>query len=241
MCTVTFSPRKTGYALAMNRDELLTRPAGRPPARIKLNGRAVLCPSEPGGGTWIAVNQDRACFALLNWYSVASRVQGIAVSRGKIILTVGSAASQVTANALLGKFPVRKTNPFRLIGFFPDTKEIVEWRWDLKRLACKNHRWQLQQWISSGYDEQTAQRVRSGTCRQAAKQSSVGSLEWLRRLHRSHLPESGPFSTCMHRADAATVSFTEVAVTMRRVSMRYLPCSPCQTEPARWFSAGWKF
>jgi hypothetical protein len=37
----------------------------------------------------------------------------------------------------------------------------------------------------------------------AGRQHSADSLDWLRRLHRSHSPQAGPFSTCMHRSDAA--------------------------------------
>jgi len=55
----------------------------------------------------------------------------------------------------------------------------------------------------------------------ARNQKFGGRLNWLRRLHRSHLPERGPFSICMHRSDAATVSYTEVAVSGQRATMRY--------------------
>ena len=229
MCTVTFSPRKTGFALAMNRDELLARPAGLPPTRKILNGRAIIYPSEPGGGTWISVNQSGVCFALINWYAVATHVQGETVSRGKIITTIGAAALPYVADELLEKYPLRKTNPFRLIGVFSATHEIIEWRWNLKKLIRKKRRWQMRQWISSGFDEPIAQRMRGKTFRQAQQQNSAGSLDWLRRLHRSHLPAAGPFSTCMHRADAATVSYTEVTVARSQAAMRCLPCSPCQS------------
>src|SRR2546426_6818300 len=47
----------------------------------------------------------------------------------------------------------------------------------------------------SGFDEPAAQRVRGATFRKARKQASDGSLAWQRRLHRSHTPERGPFST----------------------------------------------
>ena len=93
-----------------------------------------------------------------------------------------------------------------------------------------NHFWESQQWISSGFDESTAQRVRSKTFQRAEKQHSVGSLDWLRRLHRSHSPQASPFSTCMHRADAATVSYTEVTVSSRQATMRYHAGTPCQSS-----------
>src|SRR5439155_9917937 len=102
-----------------------------------------------------------------------------------------------------------KLNPFRLVGIFPVAREVVEWRWDLETLERRRHRWRAQQWISSGYDEPEAQRIRGRTFRDAVRQRDAGRIEWLRRLHRSHRPRAGPFSTCMHRAEAATVSYTE--------------------------------
>jgi hypothetical protein len=212
----------------MNRDEKLTRPTGLPPKQKTVNDRAVICPSEPGGGTWIAVNDHGATLALINWYSIAVRVVGKAVSRGKVINSISAAISADVADAALHGLPLNRINPFRLIGIYPATSEIVEWRWNMKQLVRKNHRWKTQQWISSGFDEPTAQRVRGKTFQRAARQQSTGSLDWLSRLHRSHSPKAGPFSTCMHRADAATVSYTEVAVSSRRATMRYHAGTPCR-------------
>jgi len=212
----------------MNRDEKLTRPTGLTPKRLKVNGCAVIGPSEPGSGTWITVNDHGVAVALVNWYSIKARVTGKAVSRGEVVNSVSAATSPEFADALLVKCPLDRINPFRLIGVFPQTSELVEWRWDLKKLARNSQQWNTQQWISSGFDEPRAQRFRGRTFRDARKQKSAGSLDWLRRLHRSHGPKSGPFSTCMHRADAATVSFTEIIVSSRGAVMRYHAGAPCQ-------------
>jgi hypothetical protein len=228
MCTVTFIARQNGYCLGMNRDEKLTRPQGTSPQIKKVNGRAVLAPSEPGGGTWIAVNDHGVTFAIINWYSIKAQVDGEAVSRGKVIASLGAAASSKVANAALCELMLQRMHPFRLIGVFPRNGEIVEWRWNLNRLASIQHAWKPQQWISSGFDEPAAERLRSRTFRRAARQKSPGSADWLRRLHRSHAPHDGPFSTCMHRADAATVSFTEVTVRSRLATMQYHAGPPCQ-------------
>jgi hypothetical protein len=230
MCTVSFIARKTGYALAMNRDEKLARVAGLPPSKISINGRTVIAPSEPGGGTWIAVNNARVTFALINWYSIAARVTGEAVSRGEVVNAVRGLDSSDSASAALQMLPLTKINPFRFIGVFSATREVIQWRWNLQKLVSEQHSWSTQQWISSGFDEPAAQRVRDETFRRALKQKSAGSLDWLRRLHRSHSPQSGPFSTCMHRADAATVSYSEVLVSANRASLRYLAGSPCNGE-----------
>lgn len=228
MCTVTFMARRHGYALGMNRDEKLSRAKGLPPKLRTVKGTKVLGPAEPGGGTWITLNETGVTLALINWYSVAARVQRNPVSRGEAVNVVKATDSPDSANSALQGLPLGQINPFRLIGIFPATGEITEWRWDLKRLAQMNHRWETQQWISSGFDEPSAQRVRGKTFDQALRQRSAGRLDWLRRLHGSHSPQLGPFSTCMHRTDAATVSYTEVVVSPLEVAMRYHPCSPCQ-------------
>jgi hypothetical protein len=228
MCTLTFIARKRGYALGMNRDEKLARVPGLPPTERFLDGCRVICPAEPGGGTWIALNESGACFALINWYSITKRVDRNPVSRGAVVNSVSAIVSPDLADAALGNLPLPQINPFRLIGIFPAAREIAEWRWGLKRLVRKNHPWKTRQWISSGFDEPTAQRIRSKVFQLAQRQKSAGSRDWLRRLHRSHLPQAGPFSTCMHRDDAATVSYTEVAVSSRMASLRYHAGAPCQ-------------
>ena len=228
MCTVTFVPRDTVYYLAMNRDEQLSRIAGLPPKQQFINGRTVLFPSEPNGGTWITLNDTGSCFALVNWYSVTARAQQEPVSRGEVVKAVSAFSSPDSVEAELKRLPLDRINPFRLIGVFAADCKITEWRWDLKKLARKNHRWKAQQWISSGFDERTAQQLRGKTFAEAQQQRSAGSRDWLRRLHRSHSPNRGAFSTCVHRTDAMTVSYTEISVSARKGSMHYHATSPCQ-------------
>lgn len=230
MCTVSFIARKNGYALAMNRDEQLSRVPGLPPKLVTIRGQNVLGPSEPGGGTWIALNEAGVTVALINWYSVTRRVSGKTVSRGEIVKVTRTARNVQEVAEKLAGLPLQQINPFRLIAVFPATRQIFEWRWDLRKLACEGHPWRAQQWISSGYDEPTAQRIRGATFRQACRQKSCGSLQWLRRLHRSHAPHKGPFSTCMHRTDAATVSYTEVSVLNGLGFIRYCAKAPCQEK-----------
>jgi hypothetical protein len=233
MCTVTFIPRRKGYCLGMNRDENRARAQALPPAKRNIYHRLVLYPSEPNGGTWIALSDMGVSFALINWYSVQDRVKTPAISRGIVIPSVASTESPASVDASLSKLPLGRLNPFRLVGIFPGSQEIAEWRWDLKRFTCKRHKWHAQQWISSGFDELQAQKERSRSFRQKLEQKSAGTLGWLRRLHRSHAPHPGPFSTCMHRADAATVSYTEILVSHRKVAMHYVRGSPCSQNGVR--------
>jgi hypothetical protein len=232
MCTVTFIARKNGYALGMNRDEKLARVKALPPARHVLNARAAVFPSEPGGGTWIGVNDAGVTFALINWYSVQARVSANAISRGDVVKSSLAAHSPATIDRALGGLSLARINPFRLIGAFSASNSVVEWRWNLQRLERLEHPWQTNIWISSGYDEPGAQQTRAKTFGKALRQKSAGRMDWLRRLHRSHGPERGPYSTCMHREDAVTVSYTEVIVAHNTATMAYVPGRPCARLPS---------
>jgi len=93
MCTVSFLARKRGYVLAMNRDERLTRVVGLPPSKNNINGITVVSPSEPGGGTWIALNDSGVAFSLINWYSIRAQVKSKPVSRGEVVNAVCTAVT----------------------------------------------------------------------------------------------------------------------------------------------------
>ena len=228
MCTVSFIARRRGYLLAMNRDERLTRASGLPPKIISSSGRKVICPSEPGGGTWIAVNDAGVTYALINWYSVKGQINRNPGSRGQVVDCVNAQISSDAASEILASLSLKQINPFRLIGIFPTTREVFVWSWNLKCLVKKNHPWHTRQFISSGFDEPTAQRMRSITFGLALSQRSAGTFGWLHRLHCSHSPTRGPFSTCMHRADAATVSCTQIIVSLRDARLCYLAGAPCE-------------
>jgi hypothetical protein len=220
-------PRRKGYCLAMNRDEKRARAKGQPPAMRKINGSYVLYPSEPTGGTWIALNDKGVALALINWYSANAKAKGTAVSRGVIIPRLCSAESVALANRELGSLPLTRINPFRLIGIFPASEKIIEWSWDMTQLRQQRLSWRPRQWISSAFDEATAQKIRSRTFRHAQGHRSANTLNWLRRLHRSHRPLIGPFSTCMHRKDASTVSYTEIRLAHNQAQMLHIARAPC--------------
>lgn len=211
----------------MNRDEKLSRAPACPPRLQRIHDRRALFPFEPGGGTWAGVNDAGTSLALINWYSVVAGVTGPPVSRGEVVKAALAADSIAGVDKILATMPLVKMNAFRLIGFFPAGQEVNEWRWNLKKLESCRHGWETNTWISSGFDEPGAQRARGKTFAAARGQVSAGNLSWLRRLHRSHQPACGPYSTCMHRLDAATVSYTEIIVGQGEARLRYHAGAPC--------------
>lgn len=226
MCTVTLIARRSGYALGMNRDEKLARVPAIPPQMKRLENCDALFPSEPGGGAWIGVNDCGITLALINWYAAPDRVFENVVSRGTVVRSLLSKNSFDAITTSLQRQPMQSVNPFRLIGVFPGQR-VVEWRWDLHHLTAFEHPWVTRVWISSGFDEPGAQNVRGSTFAEALSDPDAETVPWLRRLHASHTPHSGPYSMCMHREDAATVSYTEIEMTKGIATMRYAAGSPC--------------
>jgi hypothetical protein len=227
MCTVSFIPNARGFYLAMNRDELLTRPTALPPRIFKTGGCHVLCPREPTGGTWFTINDAGVCLALINWHRVDRLPVEEVISRGEVVRALAGSNSLKHIHAGLNGLKLERIRPFRLIVCVPAERRIAEYRWNLIELSVQSHAWQPYHWFSSGYDENRAESERAQVCQAAWHQPTAGSIEWLRDLHRSHLPEPGPFSICMHQARAETVSYTEVSVFGGVVTMRYQSGSPC--------------
>ena len=221
MCTVSFLPKSQGFYLAMNRDEKRERFAAVAPAIVELGSHRAIFPREQTGGTWISANDSGVCLALINWHRIKHKPKNDMLSRGLVVKELAGISTAHEIAALVKKLPVRKLRPFRLIAILLGEKRVIEWRWDLQRLAIRNHEWRRQHWFSSGFDEDRAEIERHRVCEDANDHASADSLTWLRRLHRSHAPKRGPFSICMHRRDAATVSYSEVAVGPRSVVMRY--------------------
>ncbi len=230
MCTVTFWPKRRGFLLGMNRDEQRTRITGLPPARFLVGARRVVHPREPGGGTWISVNDLGIGFTLINWYAVTAVAAGPAISRGEVVLAVRACGSSEEAQERLACLPWLQLNPCRLLGFFPPEHRVLEWRWDLRKLASEIHPWSPAQWQSSGRDEASAQRIRGAEFGRRRTEPDAGTPAWLRRLHASHEPARGSFSVCMHRDDATTVSYTEIEVTEHTQQLRYQPGGPCEAR-----------
>ena len=211
----------------MNRDEQVSRPRALAPGRRWTGMRASLFPSEAGGGTWIGASDAGLSLALVNWYAKPQRDRALCVSRGIIIPHLLAAENLAEVAAMFADLPLAKINPFRLIAASLKERRLCEWRWDGKRLTCSRFGWKRRHWFSSGYDEALANKKRAAVVRDIAKPAPAR----LRKLHQSHLPDQGPFSICMHRKDAKTVSYTEIVATKSGAAMRYVAGSPCTKKP----------
>ena len=229
MCTVTFVPKRLGCLVAMNRDDMRTREQALAPEVRAVGSTTAAYPMERGGGTWCGANAHGLIFALLNWHVAKGTKQR---TRGEVIPSVLGCPNLNEVKKMIEHLHFVGMLPFRLIGFSTSEKAIREWRWDGARVDGISHPWELGHWFSSGMSDESAEAARRPVCVAAEQDATARSAAWVRRLHRSHQPERGAFSICVHRPDAATLSYTEFLSTPRRITVRYLPGSPCEHQTA---------
>jgi hypothetical protein len=227
MCTVTFIPHREGYRLGMNRDERTSRAIASPPAVLEHRGIDSIYPRDAEGGTWIAANGWGIAFTLLNWNDTEA-LHAKVHSRGSVIPVVIESRDSQVAQSALTNFSLEGVLPFTLLGFFPNEEVVLLWRWNQNSLKSQSISWELRQWCSSSLSDAQASQQRGTTLALALREGDTGSRPWLRKLHGSHVPGDRAFSTCVHRGDVETVSYTELTCTDRRVECEYVIGSPCQ-------------
>lgn len=231
MCTLSFIPRDRGYSVAMNRDEQRTRPTAFPPAIEHFREGSVLGPQEPGGGRWVLLNNRGITYSLLNWHAVQDHSAKPAESRGQLLNLLATANTPAELEFLLNALILAPFRPFRLVSFFPAQRQVLESQWDTRRLRFRRWPWRTRIWASSGWDERQAARSRAHLFAQSSEAARAGR-GWQQQFHSSHLPAKGPFSVCMHRRDAKTVSYAQIEVGASAASLTYQNGSPCRRRPS---------
>lgn len=231
MCTLSWTPLPGGYALAMNRDERRTRARALPPARLTIQAVPVLMPTDPeGGGSWISVNALGLSLALLNRYEESPQdLAGPFTSRGLLVRELAWTADHDTLARELGSLSLGTYRPFTLAVMGPGRVPHL-FDWDGSQINCSAVTQPGLVRASSGSNQVEAERERGAQFRAAAQAPGGLGVATLERLHRSHLPEKGPLSICMHREEATTVSLSLITVFDRAISIFYVDGSPGETE-----------
>jgi Transport and Golgi organisation 2 len=216
--------------LGMNRDESLRRPVALLPEVHRTGNRLSIYPSEPSGGTWIGFNDLGLSLALINWHTVSTRPENRVISRGTVVKALLGSDNIDQSDSALRTLQLRMMPPFRVVAIEPHDRVVAEFRWDQDLLHSITHHWTAQHWFSSGLDESAVQARRAEVCEREWKKSDAGSLDWLRALHQSHIPNRSSFSICMHGQNAATVSYTEIVQEDRLGVLRYHPGPLCENS-----------
>jgi len=247
MCTVVFIPLTGGgYLLGHNRDESVRRPRGIEPRLWVESGRPFLSPRDPeGNGSWIGVNETGLTACILNGAETEpSRLPPVPLSRGRILLdllpldSIGAIAARLERRSSL----LREVRAFQVVAIERGTADASRgtgaaragwFRWNGRDLT-KGIETGAALFVSSGFDQRGAEQERGRQWRRLLaslagdeeKATAPAVIRWL----RSHEPEAGALSVCVHRSDARTVSRSLVTVRADRAEFAYHDGAPCDVS-----------
>jgi len=228
MCTVTWLRRPDGYDLLCNRDERHTRLPAKGPDVRESRGLRYIAPSDGNfGGTWISVNELGVSLCLLNAYGDEPPPEPAAgwTSRGLLLAELADSENIRDARRRIVHGDLAPFQPFTIV-VAASTHPPSLVRWNGKRLEVDGS--VRSPVVSSGGDAEAARLARSAQLEALLRSARRPNLALLESYHRSHEPERGPLSVCMHAESASTVSFSVVSVRASAVAFRYEPGAPCE-------------
>lgn len=233
MCTVSWlsrPPSRGGYDVFFNRDEQPSRSA-RGPRCSTAGGVAYLAPRDvEAGGTWIAVNAFGVTVSMTNQYpQPAPAPPADPVSRGLLLASLVDAASLADVAQRVGRLRLERYRPFAIAAFEPGGPPM-SLRWDGSALTTERHPEPGLVITSSGAIPPRLEETRRAVFAEATERNGMTAAT-LAGVHRSHRPERGPLSVCMHRPEAATVSYCHITVDQAPgdIVFCYAPGPPCTT------------
>ncbi|MEM7515522.1 MAG: NRDE family protein [Planctomycetota bacterium] len=228
MCTLSLAAgeREGDWTLFFNRDEARGRAPELPPTEYVQDGVLCVAPTDrAAGGTWITANELGLSAALLNGYV---ETQGLDRgnefrTRGELVRQLGAAADRQTLESRLRDLDLSYYRPFVLFAVDAEAARVT-FTWDGETLVREMSP-ELPLASSAAVQEEAK------SSRRALYQRCVGTrptAEALDRFHRSHEPERGALSPCMHRSDAATRSLIRIDKSDERITMRHEAGPPCE-------------
>jgi len=226
MCTMSWFKTEEGYELFFNRDEQKKRRRAILPEVYTDAAVQVISPTDAdAGGTWISVNEFGLSFCLLNHYEKEQLIPHTDwVSRGEIIRTLARFTDLDSVVRAFSDIDLSKFKPFRLFVLSAEGKSYF-YTWDAVELVVEQDI--ITPRSSSSFEPEKVRTARKVLFKTMGLHESTVREEYL-NYHRSHSPSKSPYSVCMHREDASTVSLSHIVVNQQNVSFSYADGSPCE-------------
>lgn len=228
MCTVSWVHQQGGYHLLCNRDEKRTRGTAFAPRIVERGGVRYIAPVDSDhGGTWLSANEFGVSICLLNG-SGGFEPSGHRRSRGLLLHELAWAPSADECALWLRHLDLGPFAPFSMAILEPGRSAILA-QWNGGEITIDPAGDGHMPLTSSSYDAAGVRRARLNEF--ARRVGTRGSFDpaLLYWFHSSHDSAPDAYSTCMHREDAETVSFSWVIVSRNAVRFLYSPGAPCRS------------
>jgi hypothetical protein len=233
MCTVSWFHEDGGFQLFFNRDERRRRRSALPPSVHRKGSTRFVAPVDGDfGGSWIGANEHGLALGLLNGYADddgASPPDGW-TSRGLLLTALIDSRSAAMAERRLAALPLERFRSFVLLMLAPGVDERIT-RWSGRTLRRERRAAPSGVLSSSSFRTEDVLRSRFELLEHMRASQDADPVGLHLEYHASHWPERGPYSVCMHRDDARTVSLTHVRVDAGEVALAYAADSPCRAAP----------
>lgn len=225
MCTVTWlRPRPGEYTVFFNRDEQRRRSPAHPPREQNRGGVRYVAPIDgESGGTWLATNERGITVCLLNYYEAEHNwTARHPISRGLLLVSLVDAPDIEEISHRLRHIRADEYQPFILIAFDPAGRTRAH-RWNGHNLHERDLTEDDLPITTSSFDTHTVIERRRALFHRMRETRHGLSSATLENFHNSRDTHGGPYSVCMTRDDAHTVSYSRVAVTPAAVDFFYEP------------------
>jgi hypothetical protein len=130
----------------------------------------------------------------------------------------------------LGALDLGVYRPFRMFAMSVG-EPLVLTHWEGAELTIDRRAESRRPIVSSALRESQVERRRRETYASIVGAEDPPPIERLEEFHKSHVPERGTESVCMHREEAGTRSLTRVVVCADEVTVIYHDGPPCTPSP----------
>jgi len=225
-----------GYEVFFNRDERRSRKAALPPGiHVRGDTRFIAPLDGDFGGARLAVTEHGITLAIENGYTdlddLAHEPAEGFTSRGLLLTSLADCRSSTDVLRRMEGLDLHRYRSFLLTVFDHDGTGLLA-RWIRGLLSINRELERLVPIISSSFETEEVLRSRRNLFHGMQNENDAGHAELHLAYHESHLPQKGPYSTCMHRPDARTVSFSRIQVDQHEARFHYVPHSPCRGRPS---------
>ncbi len=226
MCTMSWFKTEDGYELFFNRDEQKKRRRALLPEVYTDLTTQIISPTDAdAGGTWISVNEYGLTFCLLNHYEKEQLIPHKDwLSRGEIIRTLASYDSLDSVVSKFNEIDLSNFKPFRLFILNPEGRSYL-FTWDALELMVEQDVNTPRS--SSSFEPEKVRASRKALFKTMGLHESKNREDFL-KYHTGHTDGESPYSVCMHREDAGSVSLSHIVVNNEDVSFSYADGAPCE-------------